>query len=106
MTQRSTNLRIELADLLLNMSGNKRGCKQRTNKHSKAAPSSLGDQGGEQAMEVYYEISHEMETSRDSMCESEREKDKTSHTIINQGLSKLSWSKPAERTNVSFTQYG
>jgi hypothetical protein len=77
----------ELKNLLMNMSGNKRGHTQMRNKDSEAASSSSGDQGGEQAMDFYYEIAHEMETAWDSMCESERGKDKTSHARIAQGFS-------------------
>jgi hypothetical protein len=65
MMQLSTNLHVELAELknlLLNMSGNKRGCNERGGKDSKAASSSSGDQGAEHAVEVYDEIAHKMET--------------------------------------------
>jgi hypothetical protein len=46
-------------------------------------------------MEVYDEIAHEMETSWDSMFESEREKDNTSHARITQGYSTPGQGKPA-----------
>jgi hypothetical protein len=62
MTQRSTNLRVELAELkslLLNTTCNKRGRKLRRNTdNEEASSSSSGDQGGEQAMEVFNEIHH------------------------------------------------
>jgi hypothetical protein len=91
MLQLSTNLWVELAELkslLLDMTDNKRCHKQRRNKDTDVASSSLsGDHGGEQATEVFNESAHEMETPWDSMCESEREKEKTSHARVTQGCS-------------------
>jgi hypothetical protein len=65
MTQIRTNIRVEIAELknlLLNMSAYKRGCKQRKHKDTESASTISGEQGGEQAMEVYDEISSVMET--------------------------------------------
>jgi hypothetical protein len=98
MTQLSTNLRVELAELktlLMNIAGKKRGCTQRRNKDSEAASSCSGNQVGDQAMEVYDEIAHNMEISWDSMCESKREKDKTSHARITQGCITPGQGKPS-----------
>jgi hypothetical protein len=45
-------------------------------------------------MEVYDEIAHKMKKSWDSMCESEYEKDNTSHARIPQGFSTPGQGKP------------
>jgi uncharacterized membrane-anchored protein YhcB (DUF1043 family) len=82
MTQMSTNLCVEIAklkNLLLNMSANKQGRKQMKHKDTEATSIYSADQGWEQVMEGYAEIAHNMETSWDSMCESVRAKNKTSH---------------------------
>jgi molecular chaperone GrpE (heat shock protein) len=66
MKQMSTSLRSEIAEiknLFLNMSGNKRGIKQRKNKDSEVASTSSAEQWGERPMEVYDELAHNMETS-------------------------------------------
>jgi hypothetical protein len=70
MMQMSTSLLSEMAEIkniILNMSANKRGRKQRKRKDSEVASTSSAEQGGETSMEVYDEISHDMETSWNSM---------------------------------------
>jgi hypothetical protein len=57
------------------MSANKRGRKQRKHKDTEATSASSADQGGGTLMEGYDKIAHDMETSWDSMFESEREKE-------------------------------
>jgi hypothetical protein len=63
MTQMSTTLGSEIAEikkLILNMSANKRGRKQKIHKGSEVASTSSVEQGGEKCMEVYAEIAHDM----------------------------------------------
>jgi hypothetical protein len=94
----STNLCVEIAELknlVLNVSANKRGRKQRKQKNTEAASTSSTEQGWEKAMEVYDEIAHDMESSWDSMCESEREKDNTTRSRVSQGKSTPDHGKPA-----------
>jgi hypothetical protein len=98
MTQIITSLNYEIAEiknLLLNMSANKRGRKQRIHKDTEVALTSSAEQGGKKSMEVYDEIAHDMETSWNSMCESESERDTSARMRVSQGYSTPIQNKPA-----------
>jgi molecular chaperone GrpE (heat shock protein) len=96
MTQMSTSLRYEISEiknLILNMSANKRDRKKRKNKDSEVASTSSSEQGGERPMEVYDELAHNMETSWNSTCESENDRDTSTRTRVTQGFNTLSQGK-------------
>jgi hypothetical protein len=98
MTQMSTILRSEIAEiknLILNISAKIIGRKQRKNKDSEVASTSSSDHGGERSMEVYDELAHNMETSWNSMGESENYRDTSTRSRVTQGFNTLSQGKPA-----------
>jgi hypothetical protein len=98
MTQMSTSLSSEIAEiknLILNMYVNKRGRKQRKNKDSEVASTSSVEHGGEIPMEVYDEIAHNMETSWNSMYESENDRDTSTRPRVTQGFNTPIQGKPA-----------
>jgi hypothetical protein len=89
MTQMSTNLRSEIAEikkLILNMSANKIGRKQMKNKDSEVASISSAEQGVEIPMEVYDELTHKMEISWNIMRESGNGRDTSTRTRFTQGF--------------------
>jgi chromosome segregation ATPase len=97
-TQTSTSLSSEIAEiknLTLNMSANKRGQIQRKHNYSEVASKSSAEQGGEKSIEVYGEIAHDMETSWNSMCEPESDRDLSARMIVSQGCSTPIQGKPA-----------
>jgi hypothetical protein len=97
MTQMSTSLRSEISEIknmILNMSANKRGRKQSKHKDSEVASTSSAEHGGEEPMEVYDKLAHDMETSWNSMCESENDRDTSTRTRVTQGFNTRSQGKP------------
>jgi hypothetical protein len=75
------------------MSSNKRGRKKRKYKDKEEASKYSVAQGG--SIEVYDEISYDMETSWNSMRESKSERDPLARTRVSHGYSTPSQDKPA-----------
>jgi hypothetical protein len=98
MTQMSASLRSEMAkikNLILNMSAYKIGRKKRKHKDADVASTSSAEHGGEKPMELYDALAHDMETSWNSMCESENYRDTSTRTRVTQGFNTPSQGKPA-----------
>jgi hypothetical protein len=79
----SARFRSDIADLkqlILKMSANKRGRKQR--KPSEGSSTSSAEKRAGKSMETYEDIDHDMATSWTNMCESEGEGDTSDFTRI------------------------
>jgi hypothetical protein len=68
---------------------------KRKHKDSEVALTSSLEQGGDKSMEVYDEIAHDMETSWNSMCESESDRYPSARMRVSQGYNNPSQGKPA-----------
>jgi hypothetical protein len=77
------------------MSANKRGRKQRKTKDIEVTSKSSAEQGEEKSMEVYDGISHNIETPRNSMCESENDRNPSERMRVTQCYNIPSQVKPA-----------
>jgi peptidoglycan hydrolase CwlO-like protein len=89
MKNMSARFRSDIADLkqlILNMSANKRGCKQ--SKSSEGSSMSSAEKRADKSMETYDDIDHDMETSWTNMCESDGEGDTSDQNNVSQGCSK------------------
>jgi hypothetical protein len=91
-TNTSARFRSDIAylkQLILNMSANKRGRKQR--KSSAGSSTSSVEKRADKSMETYEDISHDMATSWTNMCESED--DTSDQNNVSQGYSTPSQGK-------------
>jgi LPS O-antigen subunit length determinant protein (WzzB/FepE family) len=86
MTNMSARFRSDIADLkqlILNMSANKRGCKQ--SKASAVSLLSSAEKRADKSMDTYEDVAHDMATSWTNMCESED--DISDQNCVSQGYS-------------------
>jgi hypothetical protein len=74
---------------------NKRGRKQRKHKDAEVPSTSSAEKGLETPMEVYDELAHDMETSWNSMCESENDRETSKRMRVPQGFNTPNLGKPA-----------
>jgi hypothetical protein len=72
----------DIKQLILNISANKRGRKQR--KPSEGSSTSSAEKKADKSMEIYEDIAHDMATSWINMCESEVEGDTSDQNNVSQ----------------------